>query len=56
MGTGRRGGDLMTGMFMLGAVMAGGAGVLGLAVALFGGAEPRCLCAFDDDTEACDAR
>ncbi|WP_167540962.1 hypothetical protein [Rhodococcus jostii] len=45
----------MTDMFMLGAVLAGGAGVLGLAVALFGGAEPRCLCAFDGDTEARDA-
>ncbi|WAM15685.1 MULTISPECIES: hypothetical protein [Rhodococcus] len=44
----------MAEVFTLGAVLAGGVGVMGLAVALFGGAEPHCLCAFDGDTEACD--
>ena len=47
----------MSGMFLLGAVLAGSGGVLGLAVALFGGAEPSRLrlCALDGHIEACDA-
>ncbi|MFC9834968.1 hypothetical protein ACFVKB_14215 [Rhodococcus sp. NPDC127530] len=45
----------MSEVFMLGAALAGGVGVLGLAIALFGGPEPSHLCAFDGHTEACDA-
>ncbi|SEB92085.1 hypothetical protein [Rhodococcus koreensis] len=46
----------MTEVFLLGAVLSGGIGFLGLAVALFGGAEPNPLCAstFDGRTEVCD--
>jgi hypothetical protein len=46
----------MSDLFIFCAVSAGGIGVVGLSVALFGGAESsgRCLC--DGQTDACDAR
>jgi hypothetical protein len=52
----RRGRALMSDLFIFCAVSAGGIGVVGLSVALFGGAESsgRCLC--DGQTDACDAR